>query len=61
MAATAHEPLNLDEFWRRYSRLVGRLIKEKAHADVVLVMRDGVIQFIRIDRSLRPAMLPATE
>ena len=58
MAAVAPDALSIDDFWRRYMRLVARLAKEKAHVDVVIVMRDGVIQFIRTDRSFRPSTLP---
>jgi hypothetical protein len=36
-------------------------MKEKAHADVILVMRDGIVQFVRVDRSLRPGALPSVE
>jgi hypothetical protein len=61
VALPAPEPLNIDEFWRRFVRLVGRLSREKAHADVVLVIRDGSIKFIRVDRSLMPGALPPAE
>jgi len=61
VAVSPSESLNLDDFWRRFSRLVGRLMKEHAHCEVVLTLQDGVIQLVRVNRSFRPGALPPAE
>lgn len=45
-------------FWRLYERLVLRLSKERAHAEVVLIVHEGSIRQVRINRSYLPANLP---
>lgn len=52
------EPLNLEMFWRLYTRLVGRLLTEKAHAEVVLIIQEGAIRQVRVNRSYLPRDLP---
>jgi hypothetical protein len=52
------EPLNIEEFWRRFSRMVGKLIASHAHAEIVIIMQDGQIRQTRVNRSYRPADLP---
>lgn len=50
--------LDLDLFWRLYSRYVGRLMRENAHAEVTLIMRDGIIQQVRVAQNYLPSALP---
>ena len=41
-------------FWRLFGFVVGRLVSERAHAEVVIVLADGKIQRIRVNRSFLP-------
>lgn len=45
-------------FWRLFTKLVQALLKERAHAEVILTIRDGKIQLVRINRSYQPGNLP---
>ena len=42
----------------RLQRLVLGLQVEHAHANIVLVMQDGVLKQVRVDRSYLPGALP---
>jgi hypothetical protein len=39
-------------------KMLGRLLKERAHASIVIVVRDGKVQFIKEDRTYLPENLP---
>lgn len=58
MAPSQVEPLNLEVFWRLYGKLVTRLMRERAHAEVVILMRAGDLTQVRINRSYLPRDLP---
>lgn len=45
-------------FWMRLQRLILGLQVEHAHANIVLVMQDGVLRQVRVDRSFLPGALP---
>ena len=38
--------------------LIGRRLRQKAHTQVIIVIRDGKIQFFREDRTYLPNELP---
>lgn len=58
MAPRQADPLDIGLFWRLLSRLVGKLMEQHAHAEVVLIMQEGKIRQVRINRSYLPANLP---
>lgn len=53
-------PINnpLEKIVRGVLKMLGRLIQEKAHASIVIVVRDGKVQFIKEDRTYLPENLP---
>lgn len=58
MAPTQADPLNFGTFWSLLGKLVVRLMKERAHGEIVLILQEGSIQRIRINRSYLPGNLP---
>ena len=51
-------PLNLDAFWRVFTKLVAGLMRQHAHAEITLTFQQGTIQLVRVNRSYRPKDLP---
>jgi len=53
-------PINnpLEKVVRGVLKMLGRLIQEKAHASIVIVVRDGKVQLIKEDRTYLPENLP---
>ncbi len=51
-------PVDAASFWARFQRLVAGLQIEHAHANVVLIIQDGTIKQVRVDRSFLPGSLP---
>ena len=51
----------LDQLARNIFKMLGRLIQEKAHAQLVIVVRDGKFQFMRVDRTYLPNDLPESK
>ena len=58
MAANKIDPVNIQAFWRVYSALVDGLLREGAHAEVTLVLRDRGVQIVRVNRTFLPGDLP---
>lgn len=58
MAPAQADPLNFGVFWSLLGKLVARMMKEHAHAEVVLIMHEGSIRQVRINRSYLPGNLP---
>jgi len=52
------QPSQIDAFWAVYSALVAGLLRENAHAEVTLVVRDQKIQLVRVNRTFLPNDLP---
>lgn len=48
----------LPVFISLFSRLVAKLLAERAHCDVVLQLKDGKVQLVRVNRSYLPGELP---
>jgi len=48
----------MEKIVRGILKMLGRLIQEKAHASIVIVVRDGKVQFIKEDRTYLPENLP---
>lgn len=46
------------QFSTQLVRMVRQLMAEHAHADVVVTIKDGAIQVIRVNRSYLPDKLP---
>jgi hypothetical protein len=53
---TLHAPL--PPFAVKLLKLVGRLVAEKAHAQVIVNVRDGKIQFFTVTQTYQPDNLP---
>ena len=47
-------PLNIKVFWEMFSRMVGRHLQERAHAEITLVLQEGSVRIVRINRTYRP-------
>lgn len=50
--------MDLIGFLRLFGGVVHQLVKQKAHVDLTLSLRDGQIKFVRIDRTYLPQNLP---
>ena len=50
--------MNLPAFWSIFTKVVGGLIGQKAHAEVILTLHDGQIRFVKINRTYTPENLP---
>lgn len=56
--APSHKELNFGVFWGLFGRLVARLCRERAHAEIVIIMHEGQIRQVRINRSYLPQDIP---
>ena len=56
MAIASANPM--EKFARSLLKLIGRLIQEKAHAQIIIVIRDGKIQLVHENRAHLPENLP---
>lgn len=54
----ANVPAPLPPFAQKILRLIGRLIAGKAHARVIITIRDGKVQYIGLDQTFTPDTLP---
>lgn len=52
------QSVDLALFWRLFTKLVGALLKERAHAEISIVIRDGSVQIVRVNRTFQPSNLP---
>lgn len=50
--------VELTLFWQRLGRIVARLLGQRAHCNIVITMKDGVMQNVRVDESFLPGNLP---
>lgn len=48
----------LQKVWQDLGHLVAELIRTRAHANVVIVIKDGTIQQVRRDQSYLPENIP---
>lgn len=51
------QPLNFGVFWSILGKLVVRLMKERAHGQIVITIHDGNIPVVEVSRRYRPASL----
>jgi hypothetical protein len=56
--ATTINPSALPPFATKLLKLLGRLIASKAHAQVIITIRDGNVQFIGVNNTYLPDNLP---
>jgi hypothetical protein len=52
------QPLNFALFFISLQKLLGHLVKERAHAQVIITFHQGVIPFVEIQRKYKPNDLP---
>jgi hypothetical protein len=45
-------------FWQTLGRMFAALLASRAHADLVVTVRDGKVQLVRIDQRYLPTDLP---
>jgi hypothetical protein len=48
----------LPPFAQKLLRLIGRLVASKAHARVIITIRDGKVQYIALDQTFTPDNMP---
>jgi hypothetical protein len=58
MAAQQPNLSALPPFATKLLKLIGRLIAGKAHAQVIITIRDGKVQFIGVNHTYLPDNLP---
>ena len=58
MANQQIAPASLPPFATKLLKLLGRLIASKAHAQVVITIRDGKVQFIGVNQTYVPDSIP---
>lgn len=49
--------LSVEKFFVGYRHLLERLMREHMHGEVTLVIQDGVIRSVRVNRTYLPAVL----
>lgn len=45
-------------FWTILGRIVQKLMADRTHGDVIITMKDGTIQLVRVHTSYLPGQLP---
>lgn len=58
MGTAQVRPLNFEEFWTRLGRQVLKMMAKRAHAEVTVVLHDGVVQPVKITEKMLPSNLP---
>jgi hypothetical protein len=58
MAGPAPALAPLPPFAQKLLRLIGRLVASKAHARVIVTIRDGKVQYIGLDQTFTPENMP---
>lgn len=48
-------PVGIVQFMQGLNREIALLLAQKAHADVVITVRNGTIELVRVNRSWLPA------
>lgn len=48
----------LQQFWANLGHMVAELLKQRAHVNIVIVIKDGAIQQVRRDQSYLPENIP---
>lgn len=56
--ATASAAPSFPVFWNVLGRLVVGMLGQRAHGDVIITLKDGKVQLVRVHRSYLPADLP---
>lgn len=51
---------SFDVWWLRLGRLVVKLCAQRAHCDIIITVKDGSPQMIRVNQSFLPSQLPDT-
>jgi len=49
---------SLERFVRAFWKTLGRLMQEKAHAQVTISLRDGKVTLVEVRRTYQPENLP---
>jgi hypothetical protein len=52
------QPSPVTSFWTGLGRLFARLLAERAHVDLIIHVREGKVQSVRVDRRYLPTDLP---
>lgn len=51
-------PLNFTTFWTLLGKLMVRLMRERAHGQVVITIHQGQIPIVEVNRKYKPTGLP---
>lgn len=63
MLAPATQPANtpapgFDVFWRILGRIAFKLVSDRSHCDLVVQIRNGKVELVRLNSSYLPGGLP---
>jgi len=56
--AGEQQQLNFATFWTSLGKLVVRLLRERAHGEIVITIQDGNLRLVRVNRNYLPTDLP---
>ena len=45
-------------FWSMLGAIVASMLKNKAHADIIITIKGGEVQIVRVNQSFLPEALP---
>ena len=54
----AKSPITMEEFGRRLARLIAGLSGNQAHAEVTVIIQEGVVRHVNVKRGFLPHDLP---
>lgn len=57
-APPASPKTGLDVWWMLLGRIVARLLATREHCDVIIQLKDGHVQLVRMNHSYLPDSLP---
>ncbi len=58
MSTTPPQQPSVTSFWTALGRMFANLLARRAHADLVITVRDGKVQLVRVDQRYLPTDIP---
>jgi hypothetical protein len=58
MSTPAAPTPGINVFWAMLGRVIAKMLGERAHADIIITIKDGSVQMVRVNRSYLPGSLP---
>ena len=56
----APAPFGFPVVWHKIGRIVARLLATRAHTDVIISVKGGKLEMVRVNQAFRPEDLPET-